>query len=198
MAFRLTIKTPQQINEPPAPEVEGDMPPGMEGGTSPPGEEGDDGGDPPAPDQDEAQDSASGVKTASPIVRLAQVMRRRKARIARQPVAQDADWDESKHERADNGQFGAGGGGSSKTASVKQALSRFSDPKAVDQMSYEDNKALAKELHQVYNTNEDFRKTVGILDRYLYDQRVSLATRKIVEEASKGKPYDQIIKTNRS
>jgi len=181
-------------DEPPEPEIEGDLPPGMEGEAAAPGEEDDDGGDPPAPDQNEAQDSAGGVKSASPIVRLAQVMRRRKARIAQQPVAQDADWDESKHERADNGQFGAGGGGSSKTASVKQALSGFSDPKAVDQMSYEDNKALAKELHQAYNTNEDFRKTVGILDRYLYDQRVSLATRKIVEEASKGKPYDQIIK----
>lgn len=79
-------------DEPPAPEVEGDMPPGMEGETSPPGEEGDDGGDPPAPDQDEAQDSASGVKTASPVVRLAGFMaKRRMNKVAQDEQGRDND-----------------------------------------------------------------------------------------------------------
>jgi len=32
------------------------------------------------------------------------------------PPAQDAEWDESKHKRADNGQFGSGGGGATKSA----------------------------------------------------------------------------------
>lgn len=66
------------------------------------------------------QGQASRAMSAQPLGQDSAVSRLVRAR--RPKIAQDADWDESKHKRASNGQFGSGGGGSApKSASAKKA-----------------------------------------------------------------------------
>ena len=52
---------------------------------------------------------------------IAKLAKARKSKIA---MAHDADWDEGKHKRASNGQFGSGGGGN---ASAKKASATKSE-----------------------------------------------------------------------
>jgi phage-related protein (TIGR01555 family) len=94
------------------------------------------------------------------------------------------DFDEAKHPRAKNGQFGEGPG--------TTKLNEFASHRGIDQLSYEDNKKLAKELHEEYASNPSFKSAADIVSLYAADNKKSLAIREIVNQTRKGTQISEL------
>lgn len=116
------------------------------------------------------------------------------------PRGQDAampgqHWEESKHKRDPDGKFGSGGGGS--PPSVPLVLEKFGDPKVIDALSRDDNNAVHRQLHELYNSDPEYKQAVDVLASYVEWHGAATDTRYILAQALEGKSVDQIMSSGK-